>query len=71
VISVKRQGDLYVAEASPPHAAKWQSLSPLTASGLVRQLEALGADPRDVWDAIRMADGEGGQGVVGAGGTDV
>lgn len=59
-IKVQRVGELYEAEATPPHVRldRWQTPSPMTASALIDTLRELGCHTTDITDALYEADPE-------------
>jgi hypothetical protein len=61
-IVVRKAGDKYMVEATPPHVSNdWKSDLPMGAESILRKIHDLGANGRDVMDAIAYADsfGEG------------
>jgi len=56
-LSIKKLGDKYEAEATPPHSRKpWRLSAPLPLRQLIDQLEAQGCHQRDIGDALYEID---------------
>jgi hypothetical protein len=59
-IVIKRSGDRYEAEVTPPHGrgVPWSSSEPMTRDELSEALQARGCHPTDIGDAFYEADPE-------------
>lgn len=57
-ITIRRHGDKYDVNVTPPHGGGryWSSSQPLTAQEVVDHLEALGCHQADIGDAMFEAD---------------
>lgn len=57
-IVVRRVGDRYSADVTPPHGSgtNWSSSEPTELSLLISQLERLGCHQTDIGDALYEAD---------------
>jgi hypothetical protein len=56
-IEIRRVGDLYEAEVTPPHGSNvWSTPEPMTADDLDKKLFELGCHPTDIGDAFYEAD---------------
>ncbi len=57
-IAIRRIGNLYEAEVSPPHSrsGSWATPRPMTVDALVRELERRGCHQTDIGDAFYAAD---------------
>jgi hypothetical protein len=57
-ITIRRVGDRYLAEVTPPHAGgtAWTTPAPLEAQELIRDLLGRGCHQTDIGDALYEAD---------------
>jgi hypothetical protein len=59
MIRVWKVGDLYAAEASPPHVSEtWETASPLTPTELLSEMANRGCHSTDATDALDASGGE-------------
>jgi hypothetical protein len=57
-ITIRRVGELYAAEVTPPHAdgKPWSSPRPMSRDELVAELRSIGCHETDIGDAFFDAD---------------
>jgi len=56
-IRIKKEGNFYSANVTPPDSdVAWNSPHPVSAKELFDNLQKLGCNPIDIWDAFKMSD---------------